>query len=158
MNKWLVAEYKSNEVAKLKLNLENQKFKFFLPKLTRLNSKNVAKEELMFPGYIFISSSYERYTRLKYTKGIKKILIFGHNIPYMNDDEIEALKDIENQSKDVPMKYNFKVGQEVMINKGSLKGNLANICSLPAKKRVFILIHILGSYRKINISLKNLSV
>ena len=75
IKKWLVATYKINEVKRLEKNLLNQKFDFFLPKITvKKNSKS--KEEALFPGYIFINTSFENYSSLKYTIGIKNILKF----------------------------------------------------------------------------------
>ena len=50
------------------------------------------------------------------------------------------------------------MGQEVVITEGRFKGNLVKICSLPAAKRINILIHVLGSKRKVNIALKDLSL
>lgn len=110
----------------------------------------------MFPGYIFIKINFENYTSLKYTKGINKILKFGNNIPIMTNDDIYAIMKIEKESKNNPISAGYKVGQEVVIKKGSFAGNLVKICSLPADKRVDVLIHILGSERVVSISLENL--
>ena len=111
----------------------------------------------MFPGYIFINTCIDRHSSVKHTKGIKNVIKFGDNIPYMTDEEIERISTMEESSRQKPLTGKIKIGQEVNIKKGSLKGNIARICSLPSKKRVGILLHILGSYRKIDISEKDLS-
>ena len=157
MNNWLVASYKINQVARLKLNLNNQNFDYYLPKITVKNININESEELMFPGYVFINTPIKNYTSLKYTKGINKILKFGKNIPVMNRDDIKAIMTIEKESKNNPIPNGFAVGQEVKIKEGSFAGNLVKICSLPADKRVDVLIHILGSKRMVNISLDAIS-
>jgi transcription antitermination factor NusG len=158
MNNWIVASYKLNEVSRLELNLQNQKFDYYLPKifLEKLNTN--LKEELMFPGYIFINTNLNNYSALKYTKGIKKILKFGENVPSMSKDDIDAIIKIEHESKNKPFSTIYTMGQEVVITEGRFKGNLVKICSLPAAKRINILIHVLGSKRKVNIALKDLSL
>ena len=45
-----------------------------------------------------------------------------------------------------PLIAKIKIGQEVNIKTGSLKGNIENLLT-SFKKRVGILLHILGSYR-----------
>ena len=158
MNNWLVASYKLNEVARLELNLQNQSFDYYLPKivLKKLNSNH--KEELMFPGYIFINTDPANYAALKYTKGIKNILKFGKSIPTMSKDDIEGIMKIECESKNNPISTKYIIGKEVVIKGGSLKGNLVKICSLPSAKRVNIFIHLLGSKRQVNISIEDLSI
>ena len=110
----------------------------------------------MFPGYIFINITIEKYSSVKYTKGIKNIIKFGENISYMSDDEIETIKMVEKSSRSEPLVPKIKIGQEVDIKSGAFKGNIAKICTLSSNKRVGILLHILGSKRKIDIAEKHL--
>jgi len=158
MKEWLVASYKTKEVDKLEINLKNQKFEYYLPIifLEKFNTK--LKKEYMFPGYIFVKSNITNYNALKYTKGIKKILKFGKNIPTLNKEDIDLIKKIESESLNKPISTRYRIGQEIIIKEGSLKGNLVKICSLPVAKRIDILIHFLGSKRKINIALEDLSI
>ena len=157
MKYWLVATYKINEIERVESNLTNQGFDFYLPKMVSKKPYSSPKEEVMFPGYIFINTCIDRHSSVKHTKGIKNVIKFGDNIPYMTDEEIERISTMEESSRQKPLTGKIKIGQEVNIKKGSLKGNIARICSLPSKKRVGILLHILGSYRKIDISEKDLS-
>lgn len=157
MNSWLVASYKINEQKILERNLRNQNFNYYLPKILTRKLNNNLKEEVLFPGYIFINSSIESYSVLKFTRGIKNLIKFGKNISVIDDEEIRNIKLIEEQSKTNPLELNLSLGQEAYIKKGSLKGSIVKICSLPAKKRVEILIYILGSKRRINIATEDLS-
>lgn len=156
MKYWFIASYKINEVKRLELNLLNQKLDYYLPKITIKKINTSSKEEILFPGYIFLHTSLNYYSAIKYTKGIKSILKFGNNIPHIDDDEINKIREVEKSSKLDPITVDFKIGQEVTITKGSLKGVIVKICSLSAKKRVNVLISILGSFRKVNISEQDL--
>lgn len=159
MNKWLVASYKINEVDIVQKNLENQNFEYFLPKIfTKKDNSNLLSSDIMFPGYIFINTNINKYSTLQYTKGIKKVLKYGNSISCINEDDIKSIKKIEQTSKVKPIISNIYIGQEVLIKGGFLKDNIVKICSLPANKRIDILIYILGSKRNINISLKQLLI
>ena len=156
MKKWLVASYKSKELTSLKNNLENQNFSFFLPTI-RTRKKNFDEfEEILFPGYIFVNIDPMKFSTLSFTKGIKEVIKFGNTIPYIEDEEIDNIKLFEHESKKLPIRFNIKIGQSVEIKYGTLKGNLAKICSLPEKNRIDVLIHLLGAVRKVNINLKDI--
>ena len=154
--KWFIALYKSNEVKRVENNLLNQKFDFYLPKITtkKINADPVV--EALFPGYIFINASLENYSALKYTKGIKNIIKFGNNIAYICNEEIEAMQMAEEKSNIHPVDSQIKIGQDVMIAKGSLAGSIVKVCSLPSNERVRVLLSFLGSIRRVTIQEKDL--
>jgi len=157
MKKWLVASYKNNELERLFLNLKNQKFEYYLPKINTSEPGCSSKEEIMFPGYIFVYVKQNEYMALKFTKGIKNLIQFGNFIPSINNNVINDIKEIEDLSKKNPRTIDIQIGQKVHINQGNFKGSLVEIISLPANERVNILIHILGSQRTVNIAIKELS-
>ena len=154
--KWLIASYKSNEVKRVERNLSNQKFDFYLPKITIKKISANPIVEVIFPGYIFVNTSLENYSALKYTKGIKNIVKFGDNISCLSSEEIEAMQMAEETSKINPVALQIQVGQYVMIAKGSLAGSVVKVCSLPSKERVGILLSFLGSLRRVTIPEKDL--
>ena len=156
MKYWLVATYKINEVKRVESNLINQNFDYYLPKIVMKKPNAKPKEEVMFPGYIFINAGIENYSSVKYTKGIRNIIKFGENIPFMTDDEIKSIDKVEKSSRTNPLISKIEIGQEVNIISGSFRGNIAKICSLPSKKRVGILLHVLGSSKKIDIPEKDI--
>ena len=154
--KWLIASYKSNEVKRVERNLSNQKFDFYLPKITIKKISANPIVEVIFPGYIFVNTSLENYSALKYTKGIKNIVKFGDNISCLSSEEIEAMQMAEETSKINPVALQIQVGQYVMIAKGSLAGSIVKVCSLPSKERVGVLLTFLGCVRRVTISEKDL--
>ena len=154
--KWLIALYKINEVKRVETNLSNQKFDYYLPKITTTKINSNPKVEVLFPGYIFINTSSENYSVLKYTKGIKDILKFGDQISFLSSEDIKAMQIVEKTSKSSPVAKQLQIGQDAYIKKGSLKGSIVKICSLPSKERVGVLLHFLGSARRVFISKKDL--
>ena len=155
---WLVATYKINEVRRVESNLLNQKFDYCLPKITTKKFNSNPKVEVLFPGYIFINTSFENYSALKYTMGIRKIIKFGDNISCISDQEIEAMQMAEETSKIDPVASQIQIGQDVMIAKGSLTGSIVKVCSLPSKARVGVLLSFLGSMRRVTIPEEDLII
>jgi transcription antitermination factor NusG len=155
--KWLIASYKSNEVKRVESNLLNQNFEFYLPKITIKKINSVSKAEALFPGYVFVKTSIENYSALKYTMGIKNILKFGGNISYMSSEEIKSMQILEEKSKIDPVSIQIQLGKDVRISKGSLKGGIAKIYSLPSRERVSVLLTFLGTMRRVTIPIKDLT-
>jgi transcription antitermination factor NusG len=112
--------------------------------------------EVLFPGYIFVNTSLEDYSVLKYTKGISCIIKFGDNISCISSEEIEAIQMAEEKSKIDPVVSQIRIGQDAVISNGSLEGNMVKICSLPSKERVDVFLTFLGSRRKVTILEKDL--
>ena len=154
--KWFIALYKSNEVKRVEGNLLNQNFEYYLPKITLEKINSNPKVEVLFPGYIFVNTCLENYAALKYTKGIKNIIKFGDTISCMSNEEIKSMQMIEETSKINPVIQKILIGNDALVSKGSLKGNMVKICSLPSQERVDILISFLGSMRRTTIPLKDL--
>jgi transcription antitermination factor NusG len=154
--KWLICLYKINEIKRVERNLFNQNFNFYLPKITKKKINSNPKEEILFPGYIFVNTNFENYLALKSTLGMKNIIKFGNNISCISDSEIEAMQIVEKASKINPIVSKIKIGQDVMISKGSFKGIIAKVCSLPSKERIDIFLTFLGSRRKITIPKKDI--
>ena len=153
---WLIALYKINEVKRVEVNLINQNFDYYLPKITTKKINSKPKEEILFPGYIFVNTSIKNYSALKYTIGIKNIIKFGSKISCISDKDIKAMQIAEKKSKTDPISSKIEVGQDVLISSGYLKGNIVKICSLPSRKRIGILLTFLGTERKISISEKDI--
>ena len=117
-----------------------------------------AKEESLFPGYIFIRANLENYQKIKYTKGISKIIRFNKNIAILDEQEIIELKKLQEDSLFEPIVPKISVGQEAIMSDGPLKGSFITIASLPHKDRVNILVHILGKKRNITVPLNEIKI
>ena len=153
---WLVVTYKINEVRRMEDNLLNQKFDYYLPKITKKKINANLKEEVLFPGYIFVNTSFKNYSALKYTKGIKNIIKFGNNISYISFEDIKAMQAIEEASKIDPISSEIQIGQDAIIAKGSLSGSIVKVCSLSSKERLEVFLSFLGSTRRVTLAKKDL--
>ena len=147
---WVVATYKINEAKRVQSNLLNQNFEYYLPKVTKKKINSKSKEEILFPGYIFVCTTFDNYSALKYTLGIKNVIKFGDSISCISIEEINNMRLIEEASKKNPVTSNIEIGQDVIIAEGSFKGSIAKVSSLPSKERVDILLFFLGSKRRVN--------
>ena len=156
MKYWLVATYKINETKRAERNLLNQNFDYYLPKINVKKPNSNFAEEVLFPGYIFINTMPEDYSSVKYTKGIKEVLKFGNSIARLTNNEINSVRSIEKLSITKPIPSKIKIGQEAVVADGPFKGTLVEICSLPSKGRIEVLLTFLGSSRRVNISNKDL--
>ena len=158
MKVWMVATYKINQLKRLQENLKNQAFEYYNPKI-KIRSLNLSpKEELLFPGYIFIKACLENYQKIKYTKGISKVIRFNNSTAILDDSEINELKRIEDDSFSQPIIQKVFVGQEAVMSEGPFKGSLVTIASLPKNDRVNIFIHVLGTKRKIITPIKEINI
>ena len=156
MKYWLVATYKINEIKRAERNLLYQNFDYYLPRIKFKKPNSNVGEEVLFPGYVFLNIRLEDYPLIKYTKGIKKVVKFGKNIPSLTDNEIKSIKSIEKLSNSLPITPKINIGQEAVITDGPFKGTLVKVCSLPSKERIEVLLAILGSSRRVSIMEKNL--
>ena len=158
MKVWMVATYKINELNRLKENLSNQNFQYYHPKIKTKKNNSSPKEEPLFPGYVFIHSSLDKYTKIKYTKGISKVIRFNNNVAILEDEEINQLRILEKESITKPIVQKVFVGQEAVMSDGPFKGSMITIASLPEKERVNIFIDILGSKRKASAPLNEINL
>ena len=156
MKYWIVANYKINEIEKVERNLSNQNFDYYLPKIFMEKANSKIKEEALFPGYIFINTRLEDCSPISNTIGIKDIIKFGNHIPSITNDQIKSIATIVKLSKSNPNVEKIEIGQEALIISGPFRGITVKICSLPSRKRIEVLLHVLGSLKKVNISQKNL--
>ncbi len=101
MKHWIVATYKINEIKKAEINLSNQNFDYYLPRIIFEKTNSKIKEEVLFPGYIFINTSFENYSPISNTIGIKDIIKFGNYIPSLTDNHIKSIEAIVEASNQI---------------------------------------------------------
>jgi len=158
MKVWMVATYKINALKRLQENLNNQNFEYYHPKIKTKKNNLPPMEEPLFPGYVFIHASLDKYTKIKYTKGISNVIRFNNNVAILNDEEINQLKILEEESLKKPIVQKVFVGQEAVMSEGPFKGSIITIASLPEKERVNVFIDILGSKRKASTPLNEINL
>ena len=81
-NIWLVVKIKNNSENKAYLNLKNQGFEVFYPRIYKNKVlQNSIKKFLkpLFPGYMFVKLS-ENFSKINYTFGVSKLLNLAKNL------------------------------------------------------------------------------
>lgn len=102
--------------------------------------------EPLFPSYIFIHTVLgNRLDEIRYTSGISGLVHFGQMIPVVPDTAIAELKQCFEADEPVLLEDQISAGSEVRVGSGAF-AHLAGVVlrSLPARKRVQILLDILG--------------
>jgi transcriptional antiterminator RfaH len=115
-----------------------------LEKLTRRGLVRVA--EPLFPCYIFVRCVVEeRVSEIQHLSGVSRLVEFGGKYPKVADTIIEELQACFGREDLISLESRLEPGDEVTVASGAFAGMTAQVLkNLPAKKRVQILLDILG--------------
>lgn len=118
--------------------------KIRLEKLTRRGLVRVV--EPLFPCYIFIRCVVEeQVNEIQHVSGVGRLVQFGNKFPPVADAIIEELQACFGADDLIAVESRLVPGDEVTVATGAFAGMSAQVLkSLPAKKRVQILLDILG--------------
>ena len=157
--KWLVAQIKPKSHDLAFRNLERQGFETFMPKIkvsTKKENKFINKEVFVFPGYVFIGVDLQNHywTKINSTYGVSKLLTFNNKPCEIPFDLIVTLKNRYEKKVNPMINENLKSGDVIRFNEGPFVDFVANIESVDAKKRIYVLLEVMGGYRKLEINLK----
>jgi len=121
----------------------------FLPRLRveRASRRGVVNSiEPLFPCYLFVRCVIEEnLDEIKHTNGVSSLVKFGQNISVVEDSIIEELQDCFEADEPMTVEHHLTPGTEVSVAGGAFDGMRAHVLrNLPAKRRVQILLDILG--------------
>lgn len=118
--------------------------KIRMEKLTRRGL--VRAVDPLFPCYIFIRCVIEdKIDAIQHTSGIRQLVHFGNKIPPVADAIIKDLQSCFEADDSITVERRLVPGDEVTVTGGAFAGMSAQVLkSLPAKKRVQILLEVLG--------------
>jgi transcriptional antiterminator RfaH len=121
----------------------------FLPRLrveraTRRGAVNVI--EPLFPCYLFVRCVIEeKLDEIKHTNGVSSLVRFGGRVSMVEDNIIEELQDCFEADEPMTVEHRLAPGSEVSVTGGAFDGMRAHVLrNLPAKRRVQVLLDILG--------------
>ena len=139
--------------ANLRKNLGLEVFspRLRLEKLTRRGM--VSLMEPLFPCYIFVNCILEdQLNDIQHAVGVNRLVNFGGRIPAVADSIITELRNCFESEDVIQIKTSLKPGDEVTVADGAIAGMNAYVLkSLPAKKRVQILLDILGRHTMVEV-------
>jgi transcriptional antiterminator RfaH len=118
--------------------------KIRLEKMTRRGVVRVV--EPLFPCYIFIRCVVQdNAADIQHVSGVGRLVQFGNRYPQVADSIIEELQTCFGVEELIDVERRLAPGDEVTVATGAFAGMSAQVLkSLPAKKRVQILLDILG--------------
>jgi transcriptional antiterminator RfaH len=128
---------------------KNLNLEVFHPRLRieRATKRGVVRiVEPLFPCYIFVLCVIEeRMTEIKHANGISNLVHFGSRIPKVADSIIEELQECFEAEEPMTVENRLLPGDEVSVADGAFAGMCAFVLrNMPARKRVQILLDILG--------------
>ena len=156
---WLVVQIKPNSYDLATRNLERQGVETFLPKMKvtiKKENKFIIKDVLVFPGYGFVGIHLQNsnWTKINNTYGVSKVLSFNNRPSEVPLDLIVELKNRFENNVDPIINENLKKGDTIKFNNGPFAELVANIESVEEKKRIYVLLEVMGGHRKLKINLK----
>ncbi len=147
---WYVVRTKPKHEHIAAANLERQfGLDVFLPRLRleKLTRRGLVKQvEPLFPCYLFVNCVIaDRIADLQHASGVSKILRFGEKIPPVADAVIKELQLHFGTDDTLVVTNHITPGDEVTVTEGAFAGLDALVLkNLPARKRVQILLEVLG--------------
>ncbi len=146
---WYVVQTKPACEYRVETNLINQSIKVFLPQYESYQfagSGSLRKIKPLFPSYIFARLDLNLdYYKVKWTRGVNKILGDGSYPVPVSEDVIQAIRTRMGTDNLVKLEGEFKEGDPVYITSGPLK-DLQGIFikKMSDRGRVSILLNTIG--------------
>ena len=144
---WLVVYTKPRLEAEALTQLERQGYQAYLPQL-RVESVRRGKfdERLtpLFPRYVFVRSPddpRQSWGPIRYTRGVNRLVSFGHEPALMDDSIIDWLREQESSQDTQPL---FVPGQAVKVTHGPFSGLEGVFQMTDGEQRALVLIEMLS--------------
>lgn len=156
---WYVVLTKPRQEERALHHLYEQGGEVFLPYLQveKVRSGVLSKkQEVMFPGYLFLKSRNDSplLNKVRSTPGARSLLRFGVEPVVVHQALIDSLKSqcFDEQSEKV-----FNVDQQVRITSGPFKDYLALFKEYDGEKRAIVLLNLLNQQQELAVDLTQLS-
>ena len=147
--RWYVIHTKAGDEGRVRINLHNQEIETFSPLLETYqycNGRMIPKIKPLFPNYLFARLDLGLdYYRVKWTRGVNKILGSGNEPIPISEKVIQTIKERSGKDNLVKLEDELKDGDIVQVNSGpfkSLRGVFQRMMS--SKGRVRILLSLIG--------------
>ncbi len=163
MFNWYLVQFKPNHHRVAERNLNQQGFKTFLP-LQETTSRGVSKFTTclkpLFPGYMFVSIELDRspWRKINSTLGVVR-LICQDGLPKRLPFEIVSglMSRCDRIGKLLPTK-SLETGDPVTVVSGALTNFVATVETIDSKRRIWILMDILGHRTKVQVGFEQLKL
>lgn len=123
--RWYLIHSKARQEDVAELNLGRLGVETFCPRFRKLTpSIAQSKEEVVFPGYLFIKVDMTKeYRKVTYAHGVLRVVKFGATPAVVEEEIIDSIRDRAHNGLVVLLQpTSLKSGQIVRINKGPFNG------------------------------------
>jgi transcriptional antiterminator RfaH len=125
--RWYLIHSKARQEGVAELNLGRLGVETFCPRFKALKStrsKAQGKEEVLFPGYLFIKVDMTtEYRKVTYAHGVLRVVKFGVAPAVVEEEIIDSIRErAHNGFVVLPPPSFLKSGQIVLIHKGPFNG------------------------------------
>jgi transcriptional antiterminator RfaH len=146
---WYVIQAKAGNEHRAGINLSNQEIETFLPLYKSHQyhqGRMLQKIKPLFPNYLFAKLDLDlHYYKVKWTRGVSKILGFGNGPIPISEKVIETIKNRMGKDNLVKLEEEWKEGDIVQIASGLFKGLMGVFQKrMSDKGRVRILLSMIG--------------
>ena len=146
---WYVIQTKPGNEHRVEINLSNQEMEIFLPLLESFqysSGKMIQKIEPLFPNYVFAKLDIDlHYYKVKWTRGVNKILGNGVEPMPISEKVIRTIKDRMGENNLVKLDEGMEEGTIVQFTSGPFK-DLMGVFDrkMSDGKRVRVLLSLIG--------------
>jgi len=159
---WFALLTRSNFEQTVFKKIVKKRIEAFLPKTKKKSlrkDRNLMIEVPLFPGYLFVKSSFESADQINILKTVGAVRLLGTKsdpVP-IPSSQIESLKILTNANMDLVTGTNIKMhkGDFVMILEGPMAGAKGEFTRYKGKGQVMIKIDILGQYAGVEVAQEN---
>jgi len=129
-----------------------QGFETWLPRI-KLASGRIGP---LFPTYLFVHCSVQRWYPILWTPGILRLLMAGERPAWLPQPDVERLRGLEVGGLVKLQEKRRKRGQIVCITRGVLVGKAAVFDSMAGEERARVLLELLGRHTVVEVAEQNL--
>jgi transcriptional antiterminator RfaH len=152
---WYVVVTKARNEETAQFHLMSKNIEVFYPKLfLPLSNKSGRQVVSLFPNYLFvhIDALSAEYSQVVWCRGIKKLVSFGDTPAAVEDSVIDFMREQADPQGLIVARSNLKIGDEVQIAKGPLKGLVGIIQEPPdTRSRVKVLMAMLSRHVQVEV-------
>jgi len=156
-SRWYVVQSKPRKELFAGLNLENQGFQVFLPKIRKIvrharRSRRV--EAALFPSYLFVALdlSWQRWRSVSGTFGVSHFVTDGNRPLPAPRGLVEELIATADRTGVVDLRPSLTCGDDVRLLDGPFAGQIGRLMNLDEVGRADVLMNILGAPRQISVA------